>query len=147
MNAFSKPPFYSKYVQLPGFDEPTPPEIANNRKFYPYFADVLGALDGTHISCIPSEEDRENCRNRKGFLSMNCLAACSFDLQFLYVLSGWEGSAADATIFNDACGHDFRILAGKAYLADAGYPSCDELLVPYRGVRYHLKEWQRAELR
>jgi hypothetical protein len=33
------------------------------------------------------------------------------------------------------------------YLADAGFPLCDGLLVPYRGVRYHLKEWGRASER
>ena len=41
-------------------------------------------------------------RNRKGFLSQNVLAACSFDLQFIYILSGWEGSAHDAKVLNDA---------------------------------------------
>jgi hypothetical protein len=73
--------------------------------------------------------------------------ACSFDLRFVYVLSGWEGSAADATIYHDARHTDFHIPAGKYYLADAGFPLCDELLVPYRGVRYHLNEWQRADRR
>jgi hypothetical protein len=68
-------------------------------------------------------------------------------MKFLYVLSGWEGSAADATVYDNACKVDFPNPEGKMYLADAGYASCDELLVPYRGVRYHLAEWQRAELR
>jgi hypothetical protein len=36
---------------------------------------------------------------------------------------------------------DFIIPEGHYYLADAGYPNSDLLLVPYRGVRYHLKEW------
>ena len=36
---------------------------------------------------------------------------------------------------------DLTIPHGKFYLADAGFPSCDSLMVPYRGVRYHLKEW------
>ncbi|KIL55985.1 hypothetical protein M378DRAFT_53883, partial [Amanita muscaria Koide BX008] len=61
-----------------------------------------------------------------------------------YVLSGWEGSAADATVYNDARSTGFPIPADKFYLADAGYATCDELLVPYRGVRYHLAEWRRA---
>ena len=147
LTAFSTPPFYTKYVQLPKATDPTPSEILNNPKFYPYFEDVVGALDGTHITCSPSAAEREGARNRKGFLSQNCLVACLFDLRFLYVLSGWEGSAADATVYNAARNVDFQIPQGKIYLADAGYPSCDELLVPYRGVRYHLAEWQRAELR
>jgi len=30
---------------------------------------------------------------------------------------------------------------GFYYLADAGFPSCGALLTPFRGVRYHLREW------
>jgi hypothetical protein len=63
------------------------------------------------------------------------------------VLNGWEGSTADSVVYYDARQHDFRIPEGLYYLADAGYPSCKELLVPYRGVRYHLAEWSRANLR
>ncbi|KIL55986.1 hypothetical protein M378DRAFT_38970, partial [Amanita muscaria Koide BX008] len=63
--AFSSHPFFTKYVQLPCSTDPTPPEILNNPKFYPYFANTLGALDGTHIACSPSAADRESARNRK----------------------------------------------------------------------------------
>jgi hypothetical protein len=41
---------------------------------------------------------------------------------------------------------DLTIPDGKYYLADAGFVICDSLLVPYRGVRYHLAEWGRAML-
>lgn len=68
-------------------------------------------------------------------------------MRFTYVLSGWEGSAADGRVFADARTKDFAISPGTYYLADAGYPACDALLVPYRGVRYHLKEWGRAPQR
>jgi hypothetical protein len=36
---------------------------------------------------------------------------------------------------------------GFYYLADAGYPHCKELLVPFRGIRYHLQEWGAAGVR
>jgi hypothetical protein len=36
--------------------------------------------------------------------------------------------------------------AGKYFLADAGFPICDGLLIPYYGVRYHLQEWGHANL-
>jgi hypothetical protein len=78
-------------------------------------------------------------------LTQNCLAACSFDLRFTYVLSGWEGSAHDSTLFHDARINDLYIPNGKYYLADAGFASVDALLVPYRNVRYHLAEWGRAQ--
>lgn len=68
-------------------------------------------------------------------------------MHFLYMLSGWEGSTADATMWSRSQDIDFRIPAGKVYLADAGFAICDELLVPYRSVRYHLAEWGRQNQR
>lgn len=62
-------------------------------------------------------------------------------MKFIYVLAGWEGSANDGQVFHYAREHDLFIPEGKYYLADAGFPICDSLLVPYRGKRYHLKEW------
>jgi hypothetical protein len=73
--------------------------------------------------------------------------ACSFDMRFLYVLSGSEGAQSDAVVYHTARHMDLRIPPGKCYLADAGFPLCDQLLVPYRGVRYHLNEWKRADKR
>ena len=67
--------------------------------------------------------------------------------QFLYIISGFEGSIADATMYMQSRLMDFTIPAGKFYLADAGFALCDTLLVPYRGVRYHLAEWGRANIR
>ena len=142
----SGPSFYNRYVVLPSSTDPTPPPIYNNPKFYPYFQHVWGAMDGTHIACAPPAADRGASRNSKGGVSQNCLACCSFDLFFQYVLGGWEGSVADATLFSNARHTSLPVQAGKYYLGDAGFPSCDTLLVPYRGVRYHLAEWGRANI-
>jgi hypothetical protein len=71
-------------------------------------------------------------------------AAVDFEQQYIYLLTGWEGSASDSAIFNAARQSDLAIPVGKYFLADAGYPSCDALLVPYRGKRYHLREWGEA---
>jgi hypothetical protein len=132
-------------VQLPDANSPTPPEIRNSEKFYPFFADALGAIDGTHIHCTPSAADRDSARNRKGVLTQNCLVMCSFDLRFLYCMSGWEGSTHDSVLFHHARQTDLSIPEGKYYLADAGFASSDALLVPYRSVRYHLNEWKHAK--
>ena len=70
--------------------------------------------------------------------------ACSFNMCFTYVLSGWDGSAADAHLYNDARFNDLRIPPNKFYLADAGFALTPELLIPYRAVRYHLDEWRRG---
>ena len=67
-------------------------------------------------------------------------------MHFSYILSGW-GSAADSEVYQDARAHDFTILEGKYYLADAGYAACDTLLAPFQGVQYHLREWEASELR
>ena len=91
--------------------------------------------------------NRDALCDRNGELTTNTLAACDFQMHFLHIQSGWEGSVADSQMFHDACFTDFRIPIGKYYLADAGFPACDVLLVPYRGVRYHLAEWGCANLR
>jgi len=67
---------------------------------------------------------------------------------FCFVLAGWEGSAHDALVLNDAIKNKgFRVPEGKYYLADAGYSLSPSFLTPYRGVRYHLKEWSRGRNR
>jgi hypothetical protein len=38
-------------------------------------------------------------------------------MRFLYVLTGWERSAMDTHVYEDAWGHDFTIPDGKYYLA------------------------------
>ena len=86
-------------------------------------------------------------RNRKGYLSQNCLFICDFDFLFTYTLTGWDGSTADANLWNDAHTQDLRMPQGRYLLADAGFGTSDALLVPFRGVRYHLKEWCQANQR
>ena len=128
---FSSMPFYSEYVHLPHEGDLTPSKILENSKFYPFFKDVLGAIDSTHINCCPSAVEREASRNRYGLLSQNCLAICDFNMQFWYIFSGWDGSMADSTMFQDARITDLPIPKNKYYLADAGFPTCNTLLIPY----------------
>jgi hypothetical protein len=54
-------------------------------------------------------------------------------MYFTYPLCGWEGAVNDVCVFADAKAHDFIILPGKYYLADAGFSVCDELLTLYHG--------------
>jgi hypothetical protein len=144
---FSSHSFYAEHVCLPTADTPVPPEIRNNPKYWPYFKDALGALDGSHIHSAPPINDRPAYRNHKGFVSQNCLFACSFGLKFVYAYTRWEGSATDARVYKDALSNGLNIPEGKFYLADAGYLCCEELLIPYRNRRYHLAEWGRANIR
>ena len=139
--AILSPPFYTKYVHLPRASKATPSSILNNPKFFPFFQNALGGMDSTHISCCPSAAEQDGCWNWKGGLSQSCLACCSFDFHFLYLVSSWEGSAADGALFSNSCFMDLAIPDGKFYLANAGFGACDSLLVPYHGVHYHLAEW------
>ena len=117
------------------------------RKFYPYFKDCIGALDGCHLSAIVSPDDIRTFRNRKSFISQNVLGVVDFDMIFNYCLTGWKGSAHDGKVLDDALQKGIAILLNKYYLGDTGYALSKFCLTPYRGVRYHLKEWAGGNLR
>jgi len=106
-------PIYQSYVWLPNADDLTPLKILQNPKYYPYFADAIGAINSTHIPCHPDGKECNAARNRKGTLTQNCLVACMFNMSFLYVLSGWEGSVADARVYYNAWIKDFNIPPGN----------------------------------
>ncbi|PPE01391.1 hypothetical protein GOBAR_DD01572 [Gossypium barbadense] len=94
---------YKLVIRLP--DESTPSDIRNNPRFYPYFKDCIGALDGTHIRAFVPLSSQGRFRSRKGGTTQNVLAAITFDLKFSYALAGWEGSAYDSRILSDALSH------------------------------------------
>ncbi|KAJ9174410.1 hypothetical protein P3X46_013056 [Hevea brasiliensis] len=121
------------------------PQILNNNRFYPYFKNCVGALDGTHIRVKVPRELAPRFRGRKEWPTQNVLAACSFDMKFTYVLPGWEGTASDSRILKNALDREDKLLIpqGKFYLVDAGLPLRSGLIAPYRGVRYHLNEYSR----
>lgn len=129
-------------------DTPSHPRITHDTKYKEYFKDCIGALDGTHIAAYVPANQAPPYRNRKGYLSQNVLAVCDFNLEFTYVLAGWEGSAHDCRVLEDTIVNGgLRVPSGKYLLADAGYYNTDFALTPYRGVRYHLKEQAAANLR
>ena len=47
-------------------------------------------------------DNQAKYRDRKGNLSQNVMGVCSFDYNFQYVLSGWEGSTADSHVLASA---------------------------------------------
>ena len=118
----------------------TSARILNNSKFFPYFANCIGAIDGTHIPAVVQNENNSAFRNRKCYVSQNVLAACDFNMVITYTLAGWEGSAHDGRVLSDAMEKGFPVRVGKYYLGDAGYSLTKNVLTPYRGTRYHLRE-------
>lgn len=139
LNCFER--LESSFFIAPSVDK-IPQEIYSNSKYYPYFKDCIGALDGTHIPA-KIEGDSTRWRDRKGNLSQNVLAVCNFDLTVSYCLAGWEGSAHDAKVLADAWRKGLFQKRHKYYLADAGYGLSVSVLTPYRGERYHLKEFSQ----
>jgi hypothetical protein len=133
-------------VIFPITTTPIPLAIDGHPRFR-FFKDCIGAVDGTHIRAFVPERDHATMRNRKGFLSQNCLFICNFDFLFTYALTGWDGVTADAALWNTARSADLRIPNGKYLLGDAGFGISMTSMVPYRGVRYHLREWRQARLR
>ncbi|KAF5367459.1 hypothetical protein D9758_003825 [Tetrapyrgos nigripes] len=109
--------FRSKYLRHPDPDT-VHRVILQNPKFYPFFKDCLGAVDGSHFLVRPPASARFPYRDRGGNLSQNILAACDWDMVFSFVMTGWEG-----------------------------FPLCDKLIVPFHNVRYHLCEWEAASIR
>lgn len=61
------------------------PYILNNYRFYPYFANCLGALDGTHVAAFTNLEPY---RKRKKLMSTNVLGVVNFDMTFQFVHTG-----------------------------------------------------------
>jgi len=78
------------------------------------------------------------------------IVVCDFDLNITYVSAGWEGSATDARVLRSAMNKSigkFEVPLGKFFLVDGGYANTTSFLVPYRGVRYHLKEFGHGHRR
>ncbi|XP_057734567.1 protein ALP1-like [Arachis stenosperma] len=67
-------------------------------------------------------------------------------MNFVYVLSGWEGSASDSRVFRDEITrrNGLKILVGSYYLVDAGYTNGRRFLSPYRNIWYHVNEWAQG---
>ena len=63
---------------------------------------MLRVIDGTHVRASVPPEIQGRFHGRKDGTTQNVLAAISFDLKFTYVLAGWEGSAHDLRVLNDA---------------------------------------------
>ena len=143
---FSSMPFYTDHVYLPCKGDPTPFKIYKNSKFYLFFKDVLGVIDGTHINCHPPAADCKASHDYKGHLAQNCLTICDFHMTFCYVFSRWDGSALDSMMFYDVRVTDLPVLRGKYYLVHAGFPTCDTLLISHQGIQYHLAECGRVNL-
>ncbi|CAN0858457.1 hypothetical protein LINGRAHAP2_LOCUS7260, partial [Linum grandiflorum] len=75
---------------------------------------------------------------------MSVLGVCNPNMDFIYCLSGWEGSAHDGRVLRDALSrpNGLKVPTGTYYLCDGGYMNSEGFLTPFR-MRYHFNEWRR----
>lgn len=78
------------------------------------------------------------------------MAVCDFNMCFTFAWAGWEGTAHDTRIFNEALRKPelkFPFPVGdKYYVVDAEYPNTRGYLAPYKGtkIRYHIPDFRRG---
>lgn len=70
--------------------------------------------------------DKPRYRSRKGEICTNTFAACDRNLKFVYVLAGWEGSASDSRVLQDAVKreHGLKVPRGNNYCFQTFLVSC-----------------------
>eukprot|EP00730_Choanoeca_flexa_P018832 TRINITY_DN9179_c0_g1_i2.p1 TRINITY_DN9179_c0_g1~~TRINITY_DN9179_c0_g1_i2.p1 ORF type:complete len:381 (+),score=24.59 TRINITY_DN9179_c0_g1_i2:227-1369(+) len=121
--------------------------LANSfaRPEYPEFAgDVKACLagDGTLIGFAPYEKvehfAKEKWRCRKGFLATNCVFYFDGYRRIIHADIMYEGCSSDQGILNHSRFLD-KLPEGYMCLFDAGCSAHKRALVPYQGVRYHLR--------
>lgn len=103
----------------------------------------IGAIDVIHVPLTISNREAASYRNTEGSLTQNVMLACDFDLNFVHVSSGREGSASDAVVLLSAIQCGFQVPIGKYYLVGGGYPNTPSFLAPYSGVPYHIEELEQ----
>ncbi|KAK9288378.1 hypothetical protein L1049_016832 [Liquidambar formosana] len=80
-----------------------------------WFKNCLGALDGTYIRINVHKVDKLRYRTRKNDIATNVLGVCSQDMQFTFVLPGWEGSAADSWVLRDAVSRRYSLKVPRGF--------------------------------
>ena len=69
LNLLTLPKIYYDLIKLLTRNSPVPDEIRNNKAFFPWFKDCIGAIDRTHIPMHVPEVECLAYWNRKGNLS------------------------------------------------------------------------------
>nr|XP_023906296.1 uncharacterized protein LOC112018017 [Quercus suber] len=125
-----------------------PHSLRGNEKYYPWFEKCVGAIDGMHISASAPSGRTTAFIDRRSDITQNVMCACNFDMRFTYVRTGWEGSANDSRVLQDALGHaEYEFPwppRGLYYLVDSRYVIGSAFLPPHKSVRYHAQEFQGA---
>ena len=70
----------------------------------------MGAIDGTHIRVKVHRDEALRYRGRKEYPTQNVMGVCGFDMRFIYVLPGWEGTASDSRIIKGALQREDKLI-------------------------------------
>ncbi|PKI72569.1 hypothetical protein CRG98_006946 [Punica granatum] len=65
-------------------------EIVVRQRWFFLLMDCIGAIDGTHVAAYIPRENRVPYFDRNAEITQNILAACSHDMMFTYVMTGWR---------------------------------------------------------
>ncbi|XP_010474153.1 PREDICTED: uncharacterized protein LOC104753624 [Camelina sativa] len=128
------------------FTKPSP-KLVKDGRYWPFFENCIGALDGTHISVRPPYNSAEAYRGRKSVATINVLAICNFSMRFIFAYVGVPGRAHDTKVLTHCATHEPSFPHppnGKYYLVDSGYPTRTGYLGPHRRARYHLDLFARG---
>lgn len=132
--------FYQSMVHF-GLDDVIYDISYRHNDYFAPFGNIIGAMDGTHIT-VQVNDKLQIYRNRHKKLSTNVLLICNFSMLINFAYVGCAGSTHDSGVLQSAEASGFVFPRDKIILADCGYAlrlNC--ILTPYKGTRYHLKEF------
>ncbi|XBI75383.1 hypothetical protein VPH35_068760 [Triticum aestivum] len=88
---------HGEFIKLPDANVQPPDDYK-----WKWFGGALGALDGCHVDVSVPVPSQGRYRNRKQAVSTNMLGVVDWNMKFLYVLPGREGSASDSRVLRDS---------------------------------------------
>ena len=74
-------------------------KIRNDDRYWPYFKECIGVIDGTHIPVVVPRDRQIPYIGRKGMTTQNVMVVCDFNMRFMFTWAGWECAAHDAQTF------------------------------------------------
>ncbi|KAI3467750.1 hypothetical protein Pfo_024413 [Paulownia fortunei] len=129
---------FSMVVIVASSFEQMPSYICNNPKYWLHLKGCIGAIDGIHVHVVILTNEQLAYHGSKGDCTQNIMAACSFNMRFTFILAGWEGTAHDSCIFNEAI-HRLTLkfpmppqVSSKYYVVDIGYSNMPGILALVR---------------
>ncbi|XP_067138064.1 putative nuclease HARBI1 [Centruroides vittatus] len=102
------------------------------------FPDVIGCIDGAHISISAPKASKNAYFNRKQYTSVILQAVCDSKLLFTDVFAGWPGSSHDCRVWSNSPLREaleknhHMIPEGAHLLGDGAYPLSLNMMIPYK---------------